>query len=48
MERSEAKSSEAQTWEAMKNQIYVIADTLAEGIVKQFPRSSEMTEKGAT
>lgn len=31
-------TSEAQTWEAMKNQIYVIADTLSEGIVKQFPQ----------
>lgn len=31
-------SSEAKTWEAMKNQVYVIADTLADGIVKQFPQ----------
>ncbi len=31
-------SSEAETWEAMKNQVYTIADTLAEGIVKQFPQ----------
>ncbi len=30
-------SSEAKTWEAMKNQVYTIADTLADGIVKQFP-----------
>ncbi len=29
-------SSEAKTWEAMKNQVYSIADTLADGIVKQF------------
>jgi len=28
---------EAQTWEAMKNQIYVIADALAGAIAKQFP-----------
>ena len=31
-------SSEAKTWEAMKTQVYGIADTLAEGIVKQFPK----------
>jgi hypothetical protein len=31
-------SSEAKTWEAMKNQVYTIADTLADGIVKQFPQ----------
>ncbi len=29
--------SGAQTWEAMKNHIYTIADVLASGIVKQFP-----------
>ena len=29
--------AEAKTWEAMKNQVYTIADTLADGIVKQFP-----------
>ncbi len=29
-------SAEAKTWEAMKNQVYGIADTLSEGIVKQF------------
>jgi hypothetical protein len=28
---------EAQTWEAMKNHMYVIADALADGIAKQFP-----------
>jgi hypothetical protein len=32
--------SEAETREAMKNQVYAIADTLAEGIVKQFPQKS--------
>lgn len=31
-------SSEAKTWEAMKNQVYGIADTLTEGLVKQFPQ----------
>ncbi len=31
-------SSEAKTWEAMKKQVDGIADTLAEGIVKQFPQ----------
>ncbi|MFB3887695.1 MAG: hypothetical protein ACE144_20945 [Thermodesulfobacteriota bacterium] len=31
-------SSEAKTWEAMKDQVYGIADTLTEGIVKQFPQ----------
>jgi hypothetical protein len=30
--------SEAKTWEAMKTQVDGIADTLAEGIVKQFPQ----------
>jgi len=28
--------SEAKTWEAMKNHVHGIADTLAEAIVKQF------------
>jgi hypothetical protein len=27
---------EAQTWEAMKNHMYVIADTLSKAIAKQF------------
>jgi hypothetical protein len=31
-------SSEAQTWEHMKNHMYVIADALGKGIVKQFPK----------
>ncbi len=31
-------SGEAKTWDAMKNHIYVIADVLANGIVKQFPK----------
>ena len=31
-------SSEAKTWKGEENQIRVIADTLAEGIVKQFPQ----------
>jgi hypothetical protein len=31
-------SSEAQTWDAMKENVYVIADALADGIVKQFPK----------
>ena len=30
-------ASEAKVWEAMKDQVYEIADTLADGIVKQFP-----------
>ena len=30
-------ASEAKVWEAMKKHIYVIADVLANGIVKQFP-----------
>jgi hypothetical protein len=30
--------SEAQTWKAMTGHIYVIADVLASGIVKQFPK----------
>lgn len=30
-------AQEAQTWEAMKNHMYVIADALAGGIAKQFP-----------
>lgn len=31
-------ASEAQTWETMKNHMYVIADALGKGIVKQFPK----------
>ncbi|MBJ6724713.1 hypothetical protein [Geomesophilobacter sediminis] len=31
-------TAEAQTWEAMKNHMYLIADALAGGIVKQFPK----------
>ncbi len=31
-------SAEAKTWEAMQNQVYQIADVLADGIVKQFPQ----------
>ncbi len=31
-------SGEAKTWDAMKNHIYVIADVLANGIIKQFPK----------
>jgi hypothetical protein len=31
-------SSEAQTWEAMKNHMNMIADALGKGIVKQFPK----------
>jgi hypothetical protein len=31
-------SGEANTWEAMKKHMYVIADVLADGIVKQFPK----------
>ncbi len=31
-------SSEAKTWEAMQKQVEGIADTLTEGIVKQFPQ----------
>ncbi len=31
-------AGEANTWEAMKKHIYVIADVLAGGIVKQFPK----------
>ncbi len=30
-------AADAQTWEAMKKQVYGIADVLADGIVKQFP-----------
>lgn len=31
-------SAEAKTWDNMKKHIYVIADALADGIVKQFPK----------
>ena len=31
-------TGEADTWEAMKKHMYVIADVLADGIVKQFPK----------
>jgi hypothetical protein len=31
-------AGEADTWEAMKKHIYIIADVLADGIVKQFPK----------
>ncbi len=31
-------ASEAKTWTAMKDQVYTIADVLANGIVKQFPK----------
>ncbi len=31
-------TGEAKTWDAMKNHIYVIADVLANGIIKQFPK----------
>ncbi len=36
-ERKDAPA-EARTWEATKSNIYKIADILADGIVKQFPR----------
>jgi hypothetical protein len=35
--RAKDYSGEAQTWEAMKQHMYVIADALAEAIAKQFP-----------
>jgi hypothetical protein len=35
--RSKQYAEEAQTWEAMKKHMYVIADALAGAIVKQFP-----------
>jgi hypothetical protein len=31
-------AEEAQTWEAMKGHMYVIADALAGAIAKQFPK----------
>jgi hypothetical protein len=31
-------ATEAKTWDAMKSHMYVIADVLADGIVKQFPK----------
>ncbi len=34
-------SAEAKTWASMKDQVNQIADTLAEGIVKQFPQRFE-------
>jgi hypothetical protein len=35
--KSKQYAEEAQTWEAMKNHMYVVADALAGAIVKQFP-----------
>jgi hypothetical protein len=35
---SKQYAEEAQTWEAMKKHMYVIADALAGGIAKQFPK----------
>lgn len=35
--RNKQYMQEAQTWEAMKNHMYVIADTLAGALAKQFP-----------
>ncbi len=35
--KSKQYAEEAQTWEAMKNHMYVIADALAGAIAKQFP-----------
>jgi len=35
---SKQYAQEAQTWEAMKKHMYVIADALAGGIAKQFPK----------
>ncbi len=35
--KSKQYAQEAQTWEAMKNHMYVIADALAGAIAKQFP-----------
>ena len=36
--QSKQYAPEAQTWEAMKNHMYVIADALAAAIAKQFPK----------
>ncbi len=36
--QSKQYAEEAQTWEAMKRHMYVIADALAGGIAKQFPK----------
>jgi len=36
--REKNYSAEAETWEAMKNHMYMIADALGKGIVKQFPK----------
>ena len=36
--QSKRYAQEAQTWEAMKNHMYVIADALAAAIAKQFPK----------
>lgn len=36
--QSKGYAQEAQTWEAMKNHMYVIADALAAAIAKQFPK----------
>ena len=38
--KSKQYAQEAQTWEAMKNHMYVIADALAGAIAKQFPAQS--------
>jgi len=35
---NQGQSSAAQTWEAMKNMMNMIADALGKGIVKQFPK----------
>ncbi|MCI0452982.1 MAG: hypothetical protein L0Z51_11445 [Candidatus Latescibacteria bacterium] len=35
--RAKQYDQEAQTWEAMKGHMYVIADTLAGALAKQFP-----------
>ena len=36
--KSKQYAEEAQTWEAMKRHMYVIADALAGAIAKQFPK----------
>jgi len=40
MRSAKAFPAEAETWEAMKNHVYAIADTLLKGIVKQFFQKS--------